>query len=212
MATQNVCRFNKYGYCRYKEKCRKLHVNEKCENSECEIKLCMKRHPKICKFYRDYNYCKFGEFCKFVHIMQNFQVSHSENEKIQKKLSEIDAQLEHLKKLEEEILKDKISKEQLTQLEGKLDYFLNLEKNINEKYELIANLTRKVSDMEEKLNLFENHTKLVTFKCNECEFSTTSEKGLKTHNKRMHIKQKLRKSALHSQSNVIFVKKKSKVI
>jgi hypothetical protein len=32
--------------------------------------------------------------------------------------------------------------------------------------------------------------KLLTFKCNECEFSTTSEKGLKTHKKKMHDKTK----------------------
>ena len=67
MATQNIRKFNTYGYCRYEDKCRNIHVNEYCENSACDT---------ICKYYRDYNYCKFGEFCKFVHIIRGnfFQI------------------------------------------------------------------------------------------------------------------------------------------
>ena len=80
-------------------------MNERCENLSCDIKLCMQRHPKICKFYRDNNYCKFGEYCKFIHIIRENSLQISENTKIKKKLLEIDAQLEHLKKNEEEIMK-----------------------------------------------------------------------------------------------------------
>ena len=31
MAVPNVCTFNKYGHCKYKEICTKQHENEKCE-------------------------------------------------------------------------------------------------------------------------------------------------------------------------------------
>ena len=67
MATQVICKFNKYGYFRYQEMCRKQHINEKCENSSCDRKECMLRHPKIGKFFREYGFCKFGEWCKFTH-------------------------------------------------------------------------------------------------------------------------------------------------
>ena len=30
MASQNVCKFNEYGYCIYLEKCRKMHMREIC--------------------------------------------------------------------------------------------------------------------------------------------------------------------------------------
>ena len=67
MAAQNICFYNKYGFCKYLEKCRKYHENEKCENLNCEIRECPLRHPKICKFYRDFGFCKFSEWCKFSH-------------------------------------------------------------------------------------------------------------------------------------------------
>ena len=68
MATQNVCRYFKFGFCRYMDKCRFKHVKELCENHDCEVISCSLRHPKICRFYRDYNRCKFGEWCYFKHV------------------------------------------------------------------------------------------------------------------------------------------------
>ena len=47
--TQTICFKNKFGYCRYSEK----------------------RHPKICKYYRDFRRCKFTVGCKYKHENQN---------------------------------------------------------------------------------------------------------------------------------------------
>ena len=43
---QNVCRYYKFGYCKFGEKCRNLHIEEKCENKQCDITNCDKRHPR----------------------------------------------------------------------------------------------------------------------------------------------------------------------
>ena len=51
MATQNICFFNKYGFCKYLENCRNYHENKKCEKSNCEIRECQLKHPKICEFF-----------------------------------------------------------------------------------------------------------------------------------------------------------------
>ena len=67
MATQNVCKFNKFGYCKYKELCRNFHVNEKCQNVSCDLSMCMLRHPKLCKFFLQYKMCKFDP-CRFEHV------------------------------------------------------------------------------------------------------------------------------------------------
>ena len=67
MATQNICFFNKYCFCKYLERCRKYHESKSCEKSSCEIRVCEFRHPKACKFFRDFGFCKFGEWCKFSH-------------------------------------------------------------------------------------------------------------------------------------------------
>ena len=59
MATQNVCKYNKFGYCRYRETCRNLHIDEICENKTCDITTCRQRHPRECRYYREYFRCKF---------------------------------------------------------------------------------------------------------------------------------------------------------
>ena len=67
-AAQIVCSFNKFGYCKFRNNCRKMHVNEHCENELCEIRTCRLRHPKPCRYFRDFRRCKFSN-CKFKHIV-----------------------------------------------------------------------------------------------------------------------------------------------
>ena len=61
MATQTVCGFNKFGFCKYKDNCRRFHEKNLCENLNCEVKKCALRHPKKGKCLGDCGYCKFGE-------------------------------------------------------------------------------------------------------------------------------------------------------
>ena len=76
-----MCNFNKYGFCRYQERCRKFHGKILCENLNCEVRECKLRHPKQCKFLRDYGYCKFGEWCYFSH-KELRKMSNAENEEL----------------------------------------------------------------------------------------------------------------------------------
>ena len=64
---QNVCSYNKYGFCKFGATCRKQHLMEKCLNKTCEIDKCSFRHPKVYRYFRDIGYCKFGEWCLFKH-------------------------------------------------------------------------------------------------------------------------------------------------
>ena len=43
-----ACLFNKFGYCKFKLNCKRIHYWEICqENKTCEAKIeCKKRHPK----------------------------------------------------------------------------------------------------------------------------------------------------------------------
>ena len=84
MATQDICFYNKYGFCKYLETCRKKHENSICEKKDCEIMKCNLRHPKECKFYRDYGFCKFSEWCRFSHNNSNARKNLSENDEIKK--------------------------------------------------------------------------------------------------------------------------------
>jgi hypothetical protein len=95
MAAQNVCRYNKFGYCKFGEVCRKQHVDELCDDSSCDPLNCIKRHPKECKYYSNYKRCKFNP-CKFLHL---------KNENYDEKLKEISKKQETI----EENLQEKIN-------------------------------------------------------------------------------------------------------
>ena len=68
MATiESICKYNKYGFCKFLKQCRRQQRSENCSETTCNIINCLKRHPKNCKFYDLYKCCKFGEYCAFAH-------------------------------------------------------------------------------------------------------------------------------------------------
>ena len=79
MATQYVCFHNKYGYCKFKEECRRRHFDNICENNSCEISKCNSRHPKLCKYFIQYGRCKFNP-CAFLHLERNDYIENLKKE------------------------------------------------------------------------------------------------------------------------------------
>ena len=125
MATQNVCKRNKFGYCKYKDMCRNMHVDQKCENPSCDIPKCIQRHPVPCKFYHKFNRCKFNP-CKYSHDVNVQRNTDFETlkEETAAKFNEIKNMLNEKEKLEKKISdSDKKLKEfenKISELEGKL--------------------------------------------------------------------------------------------
>ena len=151
MATQVICQFNKYGYCRYQEMCRKQHINEKCENSSCDRKTCNLRHPKICRFFRENGFCKFGEYCKFIHFeKESFDMEKykQENENILKKLANIDREIKKLQQKEEDIVEKRAFDEKISELES----------IIAVKDTKIEKLKQRVDVMEDSIQALEKRT------------------------------------------------------
>ena len=62
------CKFYQFGHCRYGEHCRNRHVIELCKDENCHISICLKRHPKECRFFHVYRRCKFGDYCNYLHL------------------------------------------------------------------------------------------------------------------------------------------------
>ena len=75
MATQNVCRYFKFGHCKFADKCRLLHVKEVCETLSCAVWSCNLRHPRACKYFQEYNRCKFSDYCSYIHKEQRKQIN-----------------------------------------------------------------------------------------------------------------------------------------
>ena len=64
---ETVCLSSKYGYCKFRNNCDKIHYKEICEIKECSGYKCYNRHPRECFFFRKYGRCKFGSFCAYKH-------------------------------------------------------------------------------------------------------------------------------------------------
>ena len=62
---ESICRFYKFGFCKFKETCIKHHVEEERKNGMyCEqIKTCALSHPKMCKRIIQEGLCQFGGQC-----------------------------------------------------------------------------------------------------------------------------------------------------
>ena len=151
MATQNVCSWFKFGYCRHREYCRRQHVKDICEKIECEVSNCISRHPKICKFYRDYGKCKFNP-CMFRHVKDEnsdqVEALKKENESILKKLENIEKSMNDLD-VQMEQSEDIIEK--LKEVDRKFEKVIEIEKEIYNRDSEILNLLERVDAIEKKL-------------------------------------------------------------
>ena len=145
MANQNVCSWNKFGYCRYQDMCRSLHVKDVCVSPSCDGSNCMLRHPITCKFYTKYNRCKFNP-CSFKHIENpsedDIENLKTENKALIEKIEKID---ENLKTLNEKEFESKLIIDKLKQLEEKFD------QHMKEKDDRIEALENEIKDTNLKL-------------------------------------------------------------
>ena len=82
MPTRSICFYNKFGYCKFRDRGFRYHENNICENVSCSIQDCNLRHPKSCHFFGFYGKCKFGLLCKFKHETPNLGGTNNVDEEI----------------------------------------------------------------------------------------------------------------------------------
>ena len=121
---QNVCKYFKYGFCKFRTYCKARHVEEICTDLACTIEACNKRHPRECSYYREYGRCKFGTFCCYRHIAS------INNQSL---IEKVESAVNEVKSLQLEICK-------LTEL-------------VNAKSLEIENLNKKIYEQEIRINL-----------------------------------------------------------
>ena len=130
-----VCRYQKYGFCKFKEKGRKRHLKEECKDlSDCKSqKVCNKRHPKICRRYVNERSCSFGQSCEYFY--EEKDISEEENT-LQEKIVEL----------------EKVVKKSLAESK--------MENTVKELEKVVKAMTRKVLYLEEEVkNISENGKK-----------------------------------------------------
>ena len=150
MSQQNVCRFYKFGFCKYKDNCRNMHIHEKCDNRSYEIKICSLRHPRKCSFYRDYKRCKYSEWCQYDHVDNEVDSLTNQFEENKRKITELEKHIQNKEKYIENLVKriEIIQTEIRVEFKTKLDI---LEKNVLDKDKTIDELVKKVKNLEKTI-------------------------------------------------------------
>ena len=93
----NACFFHQYGHCKFGSHCRKNHTKETCSNFPCTLQTCVKRHPKLCRYFVMTGQCKFNDTCSFLHKQHNSEEVLSKQEsEIVKLKEEIEALKKHV--------------------------------------------------------------------------------------------------------------------
>ena len=172
------CVYYNRGYCKHGTSCRDIHPDKVCQDPNCFEQDCQLRHP---------NPCRFGPRCYF--NRKNICV-YAHNDNSEKKIKDLEKRVQILEK-EKEALN--------VTLEKKFETFENkirmLKDSLDDKEKTISafetRLIEKENSVDEKLKEIESNWKIKEksiFKCEECNFTTSSEQGLKTHTKRKHIK------------------------
>ena len=215
MAAQYVCQHNKFGFCKYQEKCMHTHIDDLCDEFDCDATVCDRRHPKECRYFRIYKRCKFDP-CKFSHIdkvSESLDQIQKLKDNIYVKIAEIDDKIHKLNnqmKTIENKQKEVYPTENdfLEKIENKFAIFENnleiLKKAVFEKDSYIITLEDKLSkiveenkEQEKKIEKLGQQVKVMSdsslsaksvFKCRNCDFETNSEKGLKQHTSKKHTK------------------------
>ena len=202
---QQICRRNKFAYCKHSDKCRFRHNDEICVDKKCSIYNCEKRHPRICKFQREYGRCKFTTYCRYSHEKNSDIAQNSDKiQEIEKKIINIESKA---------VINNPVEKNLVKEVQKKMDTFENeiktLRKALEDKDSFIHMLEKRLDtvekkfteekcvrekEMNKKIKDLEGFIKKQTkkkaehFSCKTCEFKTTSSQGLKTHVKRKHTK------------------------
>ena len=133
-----VCRFNKFGFCKYRKDRKKIHYIQDCKDLEdCKnVQNCQQRHPKVCKKFAA-GKCRFGDDCDYSHqktIKRNEQQKH--NEKMDVLENKVDVMALKIHALETELFHIKQNKNNNTKEK----------ENPNEK--VLKALSRKVLELE----------------------------------------------------------------
>ena len=99
-----VCKHYQTGFCKFGAHCQKHHVIEMCNEEHCDKRICVKKHPNICKYFSLNHFCKFGDMCCYKHITSKNN-SETVNLKIKTCIKNMFSQISNLENNIEELQK-----------------------------------------------------------------------------------------------------------
>ena len=91
--TQNVCKYEKFGFCKERDSCPRFHPRVLCDKDSCDVTSCTKRHPMPCRNFTK-GECRFGNVCKFDHRKQkSMKDLEDKNDNLEKELKHLKSRL-----------------------------------------------------------------------------------------------------------------------
>ena len=198
---QNLCRFNKYGYCKFGDKCHFRHNNVICVTKKCSVFDCDKRHPVVCKYFMNFRRCKYPN-CAFKH--ENVNEVNDSDDKIKMIESKLNGMLSAEKNKNIEKKLEAFENNYESKIEALENQLKQMNKAVEERDALVSSFRKLFEEINIKLEKQHEENKVlkeklksldttsnkleVKFQCNLCEFKGNTQQGLKVHMKRKHTK------------------------
>ena len=185
-----ICRYNQTGYCKHGRHCQKRHINEICpEGRECKVSCCVRRHPKICKYFDKKNKCRFDE-CSYAHEKDAKTVK---IEFLENKIIELKADLIILEKNfhnKTKILSDEVAQlnRSFVKISNKFEEIEHDKRNnINKVTKSRLSKKDRVIEIESCQSVSKNKDKTTSFsqqlnyKCQHCEYENDNKVTFEKH-------------------------------
>ena len=180
-----TCLRSKFGFCKFGNRCDKVHFTEVCENHHCKGKDCDKRHPIVCFYFSEYGRCKFGHFCAYGHPVKREQKLVDDVKALQTEVSE-------LKKKVEDLVR------KLFEIESAVPEKVIVSENNDDKAEETSETPIEKCETETKFKSLDEVIKENSVKsgkgkekCDQCEYKSSSETNMKIHKAKEHTNVKL---------------------
>ena len=189
-----VCKYGKFGFCKFGTGCKRKHFTKVCENlSSCtNINECKKTHPKTCKRFKIENECRFNKDCAYSHVASKLNQEKcslkDQVEDLEKRVNDLTNIIESKKLQQLEKVVHALTRKVLS-LEDQVKVMKNKketdQEDINHKcftressfnHEDIMSSTPK--DLKEKVKEKNEEDR---FKCKECKYKCKKEATLKKH-------------------------------
>ena len=212
----NVCKYHKFGYCKYNNQCEKNHVKGECKDGNIcpKIQVCNLRHPKMCKRMAMEGYCRLEAKCAYKHGPRVLQPNDDNKEDIKSIKAELDVLKQTVKTLmtikeeghvlqkeikviKEEIrlvvVQNKVIADKISQLENDVEYESE-EEDENEKDEVPSHQhdDRVTKEEENNFDDFEELYQIesvdgeLLYACNVCNEALDTENEMKEHLNKDH--------------------------
>ena len=175
-----ICSHYMFGYCKYKESCVKQHVKGECKKlAACKSKVCLKRHPKVCKRFAVEKFCKYGPGCAYLHRLDP-SAGVQKNKDIENDLK--------IKLLEEEVV---LLRSQILQLGVMTQELSDKVDLMSDKKDTEFNATeaqRQASEnnIKDTYKDLKKPAKAKKYKCNQCSCTFKKDITLRKHKNTKH--------------------------